>query len=623
MANEALGNVISRLQGLKKVNPRRVMPGAEFLQDLETDQPDVSGTAQPLPNFANFAPPPQNLPEPDLGGELTSQSYDVRANTASTQQQDPGFWSKIGSALADYVNPQKRQEMSQSNEQMFNRGMAQTPPIETAQVDMQEGLPAVTASQEQAPLRAQPPEPNPGILGALSDYINPTKRSQMQAANKDLLQDAQLRAQGQNPDEVRNQANQQTNLTHDQQRAIQEPWQYSAYGSAQQVANDPALSAEFQQITGIDYEPQIAQQVTEHEAAMKGVEDSLNGLNTQLSGQAEEIKQRILNNQTNDADKYFIGMALLMPLLIGGIFGKEAGLGALGGAAKGFADVLGGRQKTMREDEASLLDLSKQQSSNAEKLANIGLEKAKFGPSLRKNLPEDPNAHLLGMREGVWQNPETGEQVRGVEMKPGLIARPEFLASKEGKADMLKAANELSEVKTYVDEVNDITEDVVNIVNQLEDPSFAWKGLTAILAGKSPTILAKMTQDVDLDGRKVNAGIALEEKLGFLANAYGMAKEIGQLDRAAQTHIKKIIENPTSTFLNPRDSLNQVLEVRKLAQRGLVRSADNKGFYPAFVIQHLEQANNPLFQGLNEQEDQKYNEQLKRKAFQGELNYAQ
>ncbi len=102
-----------------------------------------------------------------------------------------------------------------------------------------------------------------------------------------------------------------------------------------------------------------------------------------------------------------------------------------------------------------------------------------------------------------------------------------------------------------------------------------------------------------------------------------MAKEIGQLDRAAQTHIKKIIENPTSTFLNPRDSLNQVLEVRKLAQRGLVRSADNKGFYPAFVIQHLEQANNPLFQGLNEQEDQKYNEQLKRKAFQGELNYAQ
>ncbi len=208
-------------------------------------------------------------------------------------------------------------------------------------------------------------------------------------------------------------------------------------------------------------------------------------------------------------------------------------------------------------------------------------------------------------------------------MKPGLIARPEFLATKEGKSDMLKAANELSEVKSYVDEVNDLTEDVINIVTQLEDPSFAWKGLTSILSGKSPTILSKMTQDVMVDGRKVNSGIALEEKLGFLANAYGMSKEIGQLDRAAQSHIKKIIENPTGTFLTPQDSLNQILEVRKLSQNGLMRQAANKGFYPDFVMQDSQQANSPLFNKLNQSEDEKYNEQLKRKAFQGDVNYAQ
>jgi hypothetical protein len=628
MANEALGNVLSRLQGLKNVSARRVKNEPDFLQNLQEEDTDVSGTAQPLPNFANFQTPTSNLPESDLGGELTPQSYDVRANTIQPDesQEQPGFFSKLGQALADYISPTKRAEMSERNSALFNRGqqqsVAQTPPIETAQVDMQEGLPPVTASQE-APLRAQPPEQSSGIMGAISDYFNPTKRSQMGEYTKDLMQDAQIRGQGKNPDEVRLQAQETQNLTHDQKKAVQEPWKYAAFGSAEQVANSPALSAQFKQITGLDYEPQIAAQVAQHEEAMKGVEDSLNGLNTQLSDQAEGIKQRILNNQTNDADKYFIGMALLMPLLIGGIFGKEAGLGALGGAAKGFADVLGGRQKSIREDEASLLDLSKQQSANQEKLGNIGLEKAKLGPALRKMLPENPNAHLEGMREGIWENPETGEEVRGVEIKPGLIARPEFLATKEGKADMLKAANELSEVKTYVDEVNDLTEDVIKIVTQLEDPSFAWKGLTSILSGKSPTILAKMTQDVDVDGRKVNAGVALEEKLGFLANAYGMAKEIGQLDRAAQNHIKKIVENPTSTFLTPADSLNQILEVRKLAQRGLVRGAANKGFYPEFVIRDMEQVNNPLFQGLNESEDQKYNEQLKRKAFQGEMNYAQ
>ena len=616
----SIGNVMHKLGGLKSV-PRRVKDPLEVLQNIETEDADVSGTAPPppqLPDFTNFLPTQPNTPESDLGGELTSQSYDVRANTVTppeqNPQQSPGFWSGLGSALHDYVNPSKRREMREQNQAISQRAQAaaQAPPVETDTVDL----------QQEIPLRAKQPESSGGIGGAISDWVNPTKRDEMKAYNKDLLQDSQLRAQGKNPDEVRLQAQQEQNLTHDQKRALQDPWKYSAFGSAEQVANNPALSAEFKEITGIDFEPQITKKVAQHEEAMKGVEDSLNGLNTELSDQAEGIKQRILNNQTNDEDKYFIGMALLMPLIIGGIFGKEAGLGALGGTAKGFADVLEGRQKSIREDEGSLLDLSKQQSANQEKLSNIGLEKARLGQDLRKNLPQDPDSHLVGMREAEWEIPETGEKVRGVEVKPGLIARPEFVSSKEGKADMLKAANELSEVKTYVDELNYLTEDVIKIVNQIEDPNIAWKGLTALLAGKSPTILSKMTQDVDLDGRKVNAGVALEEKLGFLANAYGMAKEIGQLDRAAQNHIKKIIDNPASTFLTPKDSLNQVLEVRKLAQKGLVRGAANKGFYPEFIIRDMEKVNNPLFQGLNQSEDEKYNEQLKKKAFQGEMKYA-
>src|SRR6185436_9099239 len=121
----------------------------------------VSGTAQPLPNFANFQTPQSNVPESDLGGELTPQSYDIRANTAQPPEpeEQPSFFSRLGQALADYVSPTKRAEMAEKNKALFNRGQqpsfAQTPPIETAQVDMQEGLPPVTASQE-APLRAQP-----------------------------------------------------------------------------------------------------------------------------------------------------------------------------------------------------------------------------------------------------------------------------------------------------------------------------------------------------------------------------------------------------------------------------------------------------------------------------------
>lgn len=61
MATQNLGNVMTRLGGLKNVSGRRVMPGAEFLQDLEDTDTDVSGTAQPLPNFANFKAPAQNF----------------------------------------------------------------------------------------------------------------------------------------------------------------------------------------------------------------------------------------------------------------------------------------------------------------------------------------------------------------------------------------------------------------------------------------------------------------------------------------------------------------------------------------------------------------------------------
>jgi len=48
--NSPLGNVISRLQGLKNVSGnsrRRVMPGAEFLEEQQDAPQDFSGTATP------------------------------------------------------------------------------------------------------------------------------------------------------------------------------------------------------------------------------------------------------------------------------------------------------------------------------------------------------------------------------------------------------------------------------------------------------------------------------------------------------------------------------------------------------------------------------------------------
>lgn len=626
--NSTLGNVISRLQGLKNVSGRKVMPGAEFLQELEEPPTDVTGTANALPDFSQFLPTQQNQPESDLGGELTPQSYDVRANVVNNQPPEnphdtPGFWSKVGTALADYINPQKRQEMATRNQSIMGRGMPeqaapQTPPIETTEVDMQEGLPPVTASQQeyQPPVA---PQGSGGFLGSIKDYFSPTKRDEMSVYNNEVSQNAQLQAQGQNPAEIR--GKHQQNLQEDIKKAMANPMQYGAYGSANEVANSPALKAQFSEMTGIDYTSQVQEEVTKHEEAMKGVEDALSGIDTQLSGQAEEIKQRILNNQATDSDKYYLGLALLMPLLIGGIFGKEAGLGAVGGAAKGFTDVLSNRQKGIKEDEESLLDISKQRGSNQEKLANLSIEKSKLPMNIRKNLPEQENKHLMGMQMAEWKDPATGEVQKGVRLKPGLVARSEYLSSPDAIKDMRKSANEIAEVKTYVDDVNSLTNDIIDIVGQLKDTNAFYKGFTSIMSGKVPGSLSKLTQEVEFDGRKQNAGTLLEEKLGFLANKYGMAQQLGQLDRAAQAHIKKIMDNPTSTLLSGKDVLNQMLEIRKLIQNELINQASNSGFYPEFLVEDLEKKNNKLYGKLNQKDDDKYNQELKKKASQHETRY--
>lgn len=639
MANQILGNVMTRLGGLKNVN-RRVMPGAEFLQEMDQNDTDVSGTAQPLPNFANFQELAPNMPEPELGGELTSKSYDVRANTVNVPEEDSGFFSKIGKALGDYVNPGKREEMSQQN-MALSKQAQQNPDVTSAlgqalsdyvnpqkRQELSAKNVALFAHEpepvipEQIPYKGPTaPETSPGFWGPIKDYFSPTKRDEMSMYNQELNEDAQLLSQGKNPNEVRNEIHK--NFDQDVQKAMEQPWQYAAFGSAQEVANNPMLQAEFKEITGIDYEPQIAAQISEHEAAMKGVEDALNGVQTQLNEREEGIKQRILSNQANDEDKYYIGLALLMPLIIGGLFGKEAALGALGGGAKGIADILGGRQKDIRTDEASLLDINNQQAITQEKLANMALDKAKLGPALRKELPEQPEAHLQGMRDIEWQDPDTGQTQRGVEVKPGLVVRPQYVSSKEGLTDVRKAANELAGVKTFVKEIDDLTDDISKIVIQLKNPSKPWKIFSSFTKDKIPGSLSALTQDVMFDGRMQNAGTLLEEKLGFLANSYGMAKEIGQLDRAAQAHIRKIIENPTSTLLTPRDALSQILEVRKLAQKGLVESASNQGFYPEFIIKDLEGRNKEFVGSLNKNENDKRLAARKKQALQSETQYAQ
>jgi hypothetical protein len=569
---EGMGNIL-RLSNLKNAKGRRIVEEEpDFMQGMEAPDIQPEGTAQPLPNFSAFAQP-GNLPEGDLGGELTSQSYDVRANSAMPQEdqgvEQPGIFIRMGRALKQYMTPERiPQEAASTTHFKPERIPQETPEGQYTPVLSNYMANAKEAGNKRfQTLYDLPPEPVPPEQQSLLD----------QEMN----------------DEV--------------QKALQNPVGMAVYGASNRVENDPALSAEFKTITGNELTPELTAQLNETEEAMQGVEDVFNGMQTKLGDRAEGMRQRILDNQFTDQDKYYIGLALLMPLIIGGIFGKEAGIGALAGGAKGVADVLGKRQENIREDEDALLDIEKQMAENQGKIAEVGLKRASLRPSLEE---KSPTNHLKGMREKTFPNPETGEEQQVVEIAPDLWMESQFVSGPEGVTNARKYAHELAPIKTYTKTVDDLTGKLINAFSQLNDDNFFSKGFSSAVASKDKNALNKFSQDITVDGRKVKAAPYINALIADVTNAYGQSQGLGQMDKAAQDFVKNIVQNPEQSFIDKKSAIEQMLSLRDLTQNSFVNRASSLGFYPAPLIQQFENNNNRLSSMLNKKEENKTTEDV-------------
>lgn len=626
-ANASIGNILTRLGGLKNVSDRsekrRVMDDADFLQSLAQPEMDVENTAQALPNFANFQPPEPNLPESDLGGELTAQSYDVRANAATPPpDEEPNFLQKLGRALGDYFSPQKREEATNYNRELMQKaqGVGQTPPIATEQVDLEEGLPPVTSSEQLAgfsPMMRAPSNEMISNLGqALSSYFSPLSED-VTNQNRQMVENAQLRSQGFNPDEYRAQQNQakakeQTDINQRMDKALENPGETAVYGAADIVANQPDLQAQFNKFTGINFDDQIAKQTSEYEKILQDMEDNLNEEGTGYSEQEQRIKQRILANQATDADKFYIGLAVLMPLLAGAFFGKEAGLGALAGGAKGIADVLGQRQKSNFENEELLADIGKKKGDLELRKGELGLKRAALPSEIMKNLPKDENAHLVNKNEVKWRDPATGEERSGFEIKPGLVARPEFVTDKEELKEMRKEAIDLSAAVNATKEINMLTSDIIDITDKLKDKNFFGQALASVVSGKDPGLATKLGEEIEYNGRKVNSYVVLEHKLKLLVDAYRQAKSMRALTNTVQEHIEGLFRNPAASFQSYADTKDQMLYTRDLAQNRLMDNASSSGFVPEFIARELQPEAKKVYGKLNKKAGEKEASELLR-----------
>lgn len=609
-----MGNVLTRLQGLKNVSGRRVMPGAEFLEQLEDELPDVSGTAQPLPNFANFQSPTSNEPEPDLGGELTPQSYDVRANTVEVPEQEApqeeeGFWSRFGRALA------------------FQTGNTQAPksnpPIETRQVERSEGL-----NPNEQPIQAEEPQSAnssiwSSIGNALKEYIQPFGTEahtygSKESPNAKLLQKTQMMAQGiTNPEEklaqdAQAQQAQEAQVMAEVEAGQENPMAHIVYGATDLAANQPSLNETFKEITGQDFTQQIKDETARYEKVLADLESNNEAEMAGYDEQLNRIKERIESNATTDMDKWYVGLALLMPVILGAIYGKGAALGALGGGAKGIADVYGNRIKNTREDEQLLTDINKLKGQNEVRKGEIELEKLKIPAAVQKNLPKDEKEFLKGKREVSWTDPVSGEQMVGIEVKPGLVAKPEFVSDKDELKEMRKEAVEIGKAIVPTKDINKLTKDIIFLSSKLKDKNLVGQAFASYINGKNPGLSTKFGEEIEFEGRKVNSIVALEHKLKLLTDAYRQAKGMRALTNTVQDHIEGLFRNPAASFQSYKDTIDQMLYTRDLTQQRLANTADAGGFVPEFLLQEFGKENKKVYDELNYNEGEQLSDQLLR-----------
>ena len=590
---------MTRLGGLKSVS-RRAKDPLEVLQNIETEDTDVAGTAPSspqLPDFTNFLPDKSNLPESDMGGELTPQSYDVRANVVNKpdekQEDNSGFWSSLGSALHDYVNPEKRQAMREQNQAMSQQAQSfsERPPLNPILQSLKD-----EASKPYAPV-VKGVDAFSGALDSIKEGFTPKldqsvydKYPEMQAKKAQEQQRSQQ-------------------LDHAElDKAQQNPHTIAVYGATDTFANQPELVEDFKEYTGLNFDDEEKALTEKYEKVLSDIEKGHDENEAMYDDQERQIKERILSNQSTEADKYYVGLALLMPLIIGGLFGKEAGLGALGGAAKGVSEVLGKRDKNIREDEESLMDIYNKKSANNLKKGELELDRLKIPEQVKKSMPKEEHEDLKGMRRYSLKDPKTGDVVaEGYEVLPGLVMKDSYGNTAKKREAMQKTASELAQDKAALERANQATADVVKAASQLKDPGFFGKliayGLSDDKNGALKKLYRQNAPEIMIDGRKQNAAVYIDSKMEQIKDAYRRSEQMRAYTSTVAEHIGVMAENAQYSGLKPEDMIDQMLNLRDRGQNFFVDRAEAQGFLREPLEQRYGKENKTLYKGLNRKEE--------------------
>lgn len=608
-------NDLMRIRNLRSLSSRLRGRGDQELNDIMN--PEMDGASQDPYAEDMSLPPPELLPPPNAN----NSSIDVRANEINLPGQEPeqpGIFSRLGSGIRGMLSSLGSGRTPEQDDESM------TPPQETPIAPPTQNI-TQPSQIETAQAMGEPLQAGffPSLSG-IKDWFNkdaeikantPLTPAQMEFyENLPEAQRQSMPGYGKRYEMAKAQVVKTPQMEQDAQfmqkidEAAQNPGKMVVPGSASMILEDPVLSSDFKQVTGIDYEPMIAEELTKYERV---IEEAIQGIQADLSTLDEselKIRDRISKGQLTTQDKILMGIALFLPVIIAGLVGgKEGAVGALGGGAEGLAKGLALQGKNLREDEDILRDISKQKTEKRLKQADLGLSLPGLKDKLRSSLPKDDEL-FKGMTKVTINTPQG--DVEGYQILPGVIAEPTTIYDKESKKDAQKAGRELSHSKQVVTELNEITDNILDVLSKTNLPeNVLAQAYQHVLTDKVPAIDSKLGETIDYKGRKVNSAVILNNQMALLKDAYRMMKKMRAFTNTVQEHTADIMSSPYGSFLTSEDLADQMRSVRELSQNRLINEAISNGFLVEPIMSDLSRQNKPVADRMkNQHEKARYKE---------------
>lgn len=591
---------LSRLSNRKKVR--------SIGNEEDPYVPDLSGVVE---GDMSMLPETSELP-----GETSPQSYDARANQIIDVEgdQQPNYY-ELGQNLANAINQRGQQEpqtmappqepaqpLAVQQPAPQPEPMQQPPPMDQAPAPQTEepgffsrlgqGLSNVWGGlKEEASKPYGPAESVKKGLKSAGDYIT----SDFREAFKTPEDRAQEQLAQQQAQEER-----QQNIGQEIQKAVEEPWEHAVWGATDLVAQSPEARNQLKQI-GFDASDEELKAISNAEASISNLSqlelEAQNAWNEDIAS----LRARIEQNQATDRDKYLIGLALLMPLILGITLGPEAGLGALSGGMKGYADVLSQRDKNIREDEKIISDLTKLKRGSQIETEKLKLQSLEVPGKVKKAMGDHPQSHLAGYK-GVWRtNPQTGEkEVAKVELAPGLLADADYIPDKETRNKKIEEAKTLNDEREDVQKLQKSTNRIAQIVTQIEDPGWIKNFFNNWTLDKKRDLKPLFGETVMLDGKKVNAAVMLSKEIQEMVDNRRRAMKIRGLGPQVVAHTEELFTNPIGSFTSPEDLMDQVSQIYTDSRDLLAENARRKGFDKDHLLDDFRKNDRNLWEFLNQ-----------------------